>query len=428
MARAPKKSRVTDDETVAVAATAESSSMEGGTVVTAEPANAGDEAASDEVAAPAAKPRRKAPAKKKVAAEVEAEPAPADPVSNESLAATSSAAVAEPAAAADSPAMEGSPVTETPPAPAAAKARSRKKAVVEPAAVSVAVAPLEASNPAPVGPSAGPAFPQTEYAVVEKILVGFVGAEVRKVGLSRAVLGLSGGIDSAVSAALAARALGPSNVLGVIMPYSASSPESLADAYEVAACLGIETVVIEITEQIDAYFRHHPDASRLRRGNKMARERMTILYDLSAARSALVVGTSNKTELLLGYGTLYGDMASALNPIGDLYKTQVWGLARHLGLPASVIDKAPTADLWSGQTDETELGFSYHDVDRLLYRMIDERCSNEELLSNGFDEAFVERVARMVRSSQFKRRLPIIAKLSARSIDTDFRYSRDWGL
>jgi len=268
----------------------------------------------------------------------------------------------------------------------------------------------------------------TDYRVVEKLLVGFLAHEVRKVGVTRAVLGLSGGVDSAVSAALAARALGPENVLGVMMPYQSSSPESLADAYEVAGSLGIRTLVVEITEQVDSYFARFPDASRLRRGNKMARERMTILYDHSAVESALVIGTSNKTELLLGYGTLYGDMASALNPIGDLYKSQVWGLARHLALPASVIEKAPTADLWSGQTDETELGFSYHQVDRLLFRMIDERCSASELADMGFEPAFVERISRMVRASQFKRRLPVIAKISARSIDTDFRYSRDWGL
>ena len=285
-----------------------------------------------------------------------------------------------------------------------------------------------ASRAPALQPLAGPPFPDTEYPVVEKLLVNFVSHEVRKVGLSKVVLGLSGGIDSAVSAAIAARALGPENVLGVFMPYRSSVPESEADANEVVRSLGIELVTVEITPQIDAYFELHPDASRLRRGNKMARERMTILYDHSAARSALVIGTSNKTELLLGYGTLYGDMASALNPIGDLYKTQVWGLARHLGLPASVIDKAPTADLWSGQTDENELGFSYHQVDRLLYRMIDERSGTAELVEMGFDEAFVERISRMVRSSQFKRRLPIIAKISARSIDTDFRYSRDWGL
>ncbi len=311
----------------------------------------------------------------------------------------------------------------------ARKPRSRKTAPPEEDQSVAAGAASDAPFPAAAaGQLAGPPFPETEYSVVEKLLVGFVKHEVRKVGVERAVLGLSGGVDSAVSAAIAARALGPENVLGVFMPYRSSVPESEADALEVARSLGIETLTVEITPQVDAYFERFPDASRLRRGNKMARERMTILYDHSAARSALVIGTSNKTELLLGYGTLYGDMASALNPIGDLYKTQVWGLARHLGLPASVIDKAPTADLWSGQTDENELGFSYHQVDRLLYRMIDERSGTAELVEMGFGEAFVERISRMVRSSQFKRRLPIIAKLSARSIDTDFRYSRDWGL
>ena len=212
-----------------------------------------------------------------------------------------------------------------------------------------------------------------------------------------------------------------------MMPYRTSSEASLADAQTVAKAVGIKTLAIDITPQIDAYFAQFSDASERRRGNKMARERMTVLYDLSAARSALVLGTSNKTELLLGYGTLYGDMASALNPIGDLYKTQVWGLAEHLDLPKSVIGKAPTADLAPGQTDERDLGFGYHDVDRLLYRMIDERAERDELIASGFDGAFIDRVHGMVRASQFKRRLPIIAKVSRRTIDADFRYSRDWG-
>jgi NAD+ synthase len=212
-----------------------------------------------------------------------------------------------------------------------------------------------------------------------------------------------------------------------MMPYKASSPESLADGRTVAKSLKVDTLVVEITEQIDVYYAHLPDASDRRRGNKMARERMTILYDLSAAKPALVLGTSNKTELLLGYGTLYGDMASAINPIGDLYKTQVWGIAEHLGLPKSVIRKAPTADLAPGQTDEGDLGFSYHDVDRLLYWMIDDRGTPEEMVVAGFDADFVERVRELVQGSQFKRRLPVIAKVSRRTIDTDFRYPRDWG-
>ncbi len=270
-------------------------------------------------------------------------------------------------------------------------------------------------------------FPRTDYALVERILVGCLQQEITKVGASRAVVGLSGGVDSAVSAALAARALGPEAVTGIMMPYATSSPESLADARAVADTTGIDTRVVEITDQIDAYFARVGDADKLRRGNKMARERMTILYDVSAELGALVVGTSNKTELLLGYGTLHGDMASAVNPIGDLYKTQVWGLAERLGLPASVVEKAPTADLWEGQTDEQELGFGYRKVDQLLYWLIDERCAHRELVAMGFDADFVERVASMVRHSQFKRRLPIIAKVSNRTLDSDFRYSRDWG-
>jgi NAD+ synthase len=212
-----------------------------------------------------------------------------------------------------------------------------------------------------------------------------------------------------------------------MMPYKSSSADSLSDAILVAEAVGIETVTVEITPQIDAYFASDPDASSLRRGNKMARERMTILFDYSAARSALVLGTSNKTELLLGYGTLYGDMASAINPIGDLYKTQIWGMADHLALPAAVIGKAPSADLWEGQTDEQELGFGYREVDALMYWLVDERCTDSELLERGFDAAFIARIRAMVQGSQFKRRLPVIAKVSARTIDSDFRYSRDWG-
>lgn len=275
--------------------------------------------------------------------------------------------------------------------------------------------------------STPPPFPQTNYALVERILREFIRDEVSKVGVDRVVLGLSGGVDSSVSAALAARALGPDKVVGAMLPYRSSSSESLTDALAVAKACAIETQTVDITPQIDAYFADRGDASNLRRGNKMARERMTILYDMSAERGALVLGTSNKTELLLGYGTLYGDMASAINPIGDLYKTQVWGLAAHLQLPESVIAKPPTADLWSGQTDEQELGFGYAEVDRLLYWMVDERCAPEELVVMGFAPDFVERIGAMVQGSQFKRRLPVIAKVSVRTIDSDFRYPRDWG-
>jgi NAD+ synthase len=266
-----------------------------------------------------------------------------------------------------------------------------------------------------------------DVALVRDILVGFVRNEVRKVGFERVVVGLSGGVDSALSAALACAALGAENVLPVLMPYRASSSASEADARTVCERLRMTPTVVDISPQIDAYFEGFPDADRGRRGNKMARERMTILYDMSFVHHALVIGTSNKTELLLGYGTLFGDMASALNPLGDLYKTQVFALAQSVDLPEQVIDKPPSADLWEGQSDEQELGFGYPIVDSLLYYMVDERRTRDELRALGFDDAFVEDIAGRLRGSQYKRRPPIIAKLSARTIDRDFRYPRDWG-
>jgi NAD+ synthase len=266
-----------------------------------------------------------------------------------------------------------------------------------------------------------------DSAVVRDILVGFVRNEVRKVGFERVVVGLSGGVDSALSAAIACVALGPENVTPILMPYRTSSSASEADARAVCASLGMTPTLIDISPQVDAYFERFPDADRARRGNKMARERMTILYDMSFAHNALVIGTSNKTELLLGYGTLFGDMASALNPLGDLYKTQVFALARSMALPEAVIAKTPSADLWEGQSDESELGFAYALVDSLLYYMVDERRTRAELRALGFEDAFVEDVGRRVRGSQYKRRPPIIAKLSERTIDREFRYPRDWG-
>jgi len=213
----------------------------------------------------------------------------------------------------------------------------------------------------------------------------------------------------------------------VIMPYKTSDPKSKSDALQVVQQLGIQHLEIDISPQIDAYFARFPDADQKRRGNKMARERMSILYDQSWVWRALVIGTSNKTELLLGYGTIYGDMASAINPVGDLYKTQVWQLADAVGVPTSIVQKAPSADLWSGQSDETELGFQYRMIDQLLYYLVDRRYAVEELKQLGFDEAFIADIVRRVRDNQYKRRLPVIAKLSSRTIDRDFRYPRDWG-
>jgi NAD+ synthase len=263
--------------------------------------------------------------------------------------------------------------------------------------------------------------------LLRRILVGFIREEVLKTGAKRGVLGLSGGIDSSLVAYLAAEALGPENVHACIMPYRTSTPESEADARQVAARLGINIQKVDITQMVDAYFALFPDADNMRRGNKMARERMTILYDQSAAFSALVLGTSNKTELLLGYGTLHGDMASALNPIGDIYKTQVWQLAEEMDVPQAIIEKKPSADLWAGQTDEQELGFTYREVDELLYHMVDMRCNRQELIARSFAPEFIDKIYNKVKNSHFKRRLPIIAKVSNRTIDRDFRYSRDWG-
>jgi len=266
-----------------------------------------------------------------------------------------------------------------------------------------------------------------DCALVADILTGFVRDEITKVGFERGVIGMSGGIDSTVSAFITARALGHDSVLGLIMPYKTSSPQSAEHALLAAGQLGIETRVIQIAPQIDAYFELFPDAHRLRRANKMARERMTILYDHSLSENALVIGTSNKTEALLGYTTLWGDMASAVNPIGDLYKTQLRQLARYLEVPEVIIDKAPSADLWVGQTDEEELGFTYVEVDRLLYRLVDLRWRDYELAEAGFSWELINRVRGMIRNSQYKRRLPLIAKVSQRSVDRDFRYARDWG-
>jgi len=260
-----------------------------------------------------------------------------------------------------------------------------------------------------------------------KMLVGFLRDEISKVGIKKSVLGLSGGIDSSLSAFLAASAMGPENVTGVIMPYRLSSPKSEEDARAVAKACGIKIKVVDISKQIDAYFELYKDASELRKGNKMARERMTILYDHSAMLNALVVGTSNKTELLLGYGTLFGDMASALNPLGDLFKTQVRQLSRYLGVPSQVVEKAPSADLWAGQTDEQELGYTYEEADAVLYMLVDCRFSVQDVIDDGFDENLVKGISRLIMVSQYKRRLPLIAKIGPRTIDRDFRYSRDWG-
>ncbi len=264
--------------------------------------------------------------------------------------------------------------------------------------------------------------------IVQKLLVDFVRDEIHNAGFKKGIIGLSGGIDSTVAAFIAAKALGPENLLGVIMPYKTSNPSSKKDAEYVAKESGIKTETVDITSMVDSYLQQANGMHHLRGGNIMARVRMIVLYDLSLRDRSLVIGTSNKTESFLGYGTLFGDMACAINPLGDLYKTQLWQLAQAMGVPKHLIDKKPSADLWEGQTDEGDFGFSYQQADHLLYFMIDERRSTTELKEMGFEPALIERVRDMIMKNQFKRCLPLVAKISNRTVNVDFRYPRDWGI
>ena len=259
-----------------------------------------------------------------------------------------------------------------------------------------------------------------------RVLTGFIRDSITKAGMTRAVIGLSGGIDSAVSAYLAAKALGAENVLALRMPYSTSSAESLSDAEAVIEDLSLPHLSLPISEMADPLIERFPDMSRLRKGNIMARLRMITLYDQSMAWGGLVMGTSNKTEFLLGYSTIYGDSGVALHPIADLYKFQVRQMARHLGAPASIIDKAPSADLWVGQTDEDELGFTYDEADQVLFLLVDERYTVDEAADEGFDRDFVVQIWERVKANHYKRTMPNIAKLSKRSIGHDFLYLRDY--
>ena len=263
--------------------------------------------------------------------------------------------------------------------------------------------------------------------LARRILVGFLRDEIYRTGLKRAVIGLSGGLDSAVACLLAAEALGPENVLALRLPHQTSSPDSLEHAQLIIDQTGVQNETFDITPIVEPLLAGIPVSDTKRRGNVLARARMVVWYDRSAAERALVVGTTNKTELLLGYTTIFGDLATAINPIGDLYKTQVRQLARAIGVPAPILDKPPSADLWAGQTDEGELGFTYERVDQLLYLLVDQRYRPEECVEAGFEREFIERVLKIMRQNQFKRMPPIVAKLSNRTVGYDFLYLRDWG-
>ena len=246
---------------------------------------------------------------------------------------------------------------------------------------------------------------------VHNELVEFLRENFKKAGFSKAVLGLSGGIDSALVAYLLRDALGKENILAIMMPYKSSNPDSLNHAKLVIEDLKINSKSIEITDMIDAYFKNEKEASSLRMGNKMARERMSILFDYSSKENALVVGTSNKTEIYLGYSTQFGDSACALNPIGDLYKTNIWDLSRYLKIPNELIEKKPSADLWEGQTDEQEMGLTYKEADQVLYRMLEENKTVKEILAEGFSKDLVDNIVRRMNRSEYKRRMPLIAKI-----------------
>jgi NAD+ synthase len=264
--------------------------------------------------------------------------------------------------------------------------------------------------------------------VARRVITGFIQGQLRQAGFERCVLALSGGIDSALVAYLVAEAIGAERLLCVMLPYRTSSPASRGDAEAIVADLGCPSDLVDITPMVDGYFESGSetvaDASALRRGNFAARMRMAVIYDRSVTFGGLVVGTGNKTESLIGYTTLFGDNACAFNPIGDLYKSQVRQMAVAMGVPRQVIAKAPSADLWPNQTDEEEGAFSYPLLDRILYWRIDRRRSTDELVAMGFERELVERVERLVATSEFKRQVPPVAKLGPRTAGVDYLYPR----
>jgi NAD+ synthase len=260
--------------------------------------------------------------------------------------------------------------------------------------------------------------------VARQVIGQFIRGQLAQAGFERTVLALSGGIDSALVAFLTAEAIGADKLLCVLMPYRTSSPDSRTDAEEVVRRLGCASELVDISPMVDAYFAADPDASPVRRGNFMARQRMAVVYDHSVTWGGLVVGTGNKTESLIGYTTVFGDNASGVNPIGDLYKSQVRQVAAAIGVPEAIIRKAPSADLWPGQTDEDEANVSYPLLDRLLFWRVDKRRSIEELVEMGFERDLVDRVDRMIATSEFKRQVPPVAKLGPRTAGLDYLYPR----
>jgi NAD+ synthase len=263
--------------------------------------------------------------------------------------------------------------------------------------------------------------------VARKIIREFIRGQLAQTGFERLILALSGGVDSALVAYLAVEAIGADNLLCVMLPYRTSSPESLADAQDVISRLGCASRTIDISAIVDGYLQTSipgEEVSNLRRGNLAARARMMAIYDQSVPWNGLVIGTGNKTEALLGYTTHYGDNAFAFDPIGDLYKSQVRQISEAMGVPDSILNKPPSADLWPGQTDEKEIGLPYEELDRLLYWMVDKRRTTDQLVEMGFDAPAIERTQRMIARSEFKRQVPPVAKLTTRTPGVDYLYPR----
>ena len=267
---------------------------------------------------------------------------------------------------------------------------------------------------------------EINHEIAEKVITLFIKDSIIKNNFRNGIIGVSGGLDSAVVLALMERALGAEHTFALIMPYKTSSPESLEHARLWCKMLNVPTEEIDISPAVDAYFDRFPTDNPVLIGNKCARERMSVLYDFSARKNALVVGTSNKSELLIGYSTLYGDSAAAFFPLGDLYKTQLFDFAKYLNVPKEIVEKVPSADLWKDQTDEAEIGVPYSDLDEVLYNLVDLRKKPEDVEKMGFKKEIIEKIIQKVMNSQHKRTMPPIVKIHPRTIGLDFRYLRDW--
>ncbi|MFW3441113.1 NAD+ synthase [Aliarcobacter butzleri] len=248
-----------------------------------------------------------------------------------------------------------------------------------------------------------------DWKKIKQYLISFLKDEVSKAGFEKVTVGLSGGLDSAVVAILCKEAFGK-NLNCVLMPSQFSSQSSIEHAIEVCEKFDIRYDIVSIEPMVSAFLKNMNN-DKLRIGNFSARMRMSVLYDISFKEKSLVVGTSNKSELLLGYGTIFGDIACAINPIGEIYKSDEFEFAKLLGVPESILTKAPSADLWEGQSDEDELGHTYKEIDDLLKLMVDDKKSKDELLKLGFEASFIDKINNRMKANAFKGKLPTIAKL-----------------